>query len=74
MKYSNRYLQTRDIDWFCQINQNYVHIASFGGLIPDKINDRARLRLIQKTVSGLPYLFEESELFFNDVFFSENIF
>lgn len=40
MKYSDDYMYAKDIDWFCVINDNYIHAASAGGILPEPINDR----------------------------------
>lgn len=37
MKYSDDYMYAKDIDWFCVINDNYIHAASAGGILPEPI-------------------------------------
>lgn len=70
MKYTEEYLRSRDIDWFCVINGIYVHIASAGGLLPVKINDREILRNNQRIVYGLDDIFTEEEIEVNRTFLS----
>ena len=48
MKYSDDYMYAKDIDWFCVINDNYIHAASAGGILPEPINDREKLRKLKK--------------------------
>lgn len=47
MKFDEAYLYSRDIDWFCIIGGVFCHVASAGGLLPDVVNDREKLRDIQ---------------------------
>lgn len=70
MKYSVDYMLTRDIDWFCTINGRYVHIASAGGLLPDRINDRDSLREIQYRVSISENIYSLEEIIYNEQFLS----
>ena len=67
-KYDEAYLRSKDIDWFCIIGRYNCHIASAGGLIPDVINDREKLRNIQKMVFELDYLFEVEDIEVNEQF------
>lgn len=48
MKYEEAYIYSKDIDWFCIIGDVFCHVASAGGMIPDVINDREKLRGLQK--------------------------
>lgn len=50
MKYEEAYIYSKDIDWFCIIGDVFCHVASAGGMIPDVINDREKLRGLQKRV------------------------
>lgn len=70
MKYTEDYLRSRDIDWFCVIDGIYVHIASAGGLLPEGINDRERLCGNQRIVYGLADIFTEEEIEVNRTFLS----
>ena len=70
MKYSINYMLTRDIDWFCIINGRCVHIASAGGLLPDRINDRDSLREIQHLVSTSENIYSPEEITYNEQFLS----
>lgn len=54
MKYRKEYLKTRDIDWFCNINNVWIHVASAGGNLPDIVNDSTKNRDIQFLVAQLP--------------------
>lgn len=56
---------SKDIDWFVQINNSYVHVASAGGLLPSSVNDREKLRNIQYQVNCLPYLYKEEDVIVN---------
>ncbi len=66
MKYTDDYLFSHDIDWFCIVNGVYVHVASAGGSIPDFINDKEVLRDIQHQVEMLPFIYREDEIVYND--------
>ena len=66
--YSLEYLESKDIDWFFQVNGIYVHVASAGGKLPDFINNRERLREIQKHVQSLIPEISIQNLTYNDSF------
>ena len=68
MKYDEAYLYSRDIDWFCIIGGVFCHVASAGGLLPDVINDREKLRDIQKRVFDMDYAIGNEEIGFNNEF------
>lgn len=38
--FSIDFQRTHDIDWFGKINQTFIHALSFGGVLPDEVNDR----------------------------------
>lgn len=72
MKYSDNYMYSKDIDWFFSVNNRiFIHAASAGGLLPDSINDRDKLRSIQKKVFELPYIHKENEILLNEPFLWE---
>lgn len=64
-------MYSKDIDWFCVINNFYVHVASAGALLPEVINDRNKLRKIQKQVFDLPYIFDDNDIIINSRFINE---
>lgn len=66
MKYSNKYYESHDIDWFCVVNGVYIHVASAGGIIPNVVNDDERLRAIQHQVAVLPYICDEDVIAYNE--------
>ena len=68
MKFDEAYLYSRDIDWFCIIGGFFCHIASAGGLLPDVVNDREKLRDIQKRVFDMDYAIGNEEIGFNNEF------
>lgn len=70
-KYDEAYLRSHDIDWFCIIGETCCHIASAGGLIPDAINDREKLRNMQKRVFDSDYIFGKDEIGINEEFLIE---
>ena len=39
-KFSSEYQQSHDIDWFAKIGNVYVHAMSFGGNLPNEVNER----------------------------------
>lgn len=41
---SELYQRSHDIDWFSKVGDIYIHAMSFGGLLPDAINDWNLLR------------------------------
>lgn len=71
MKYPESYLLSKDIDWFFQINNSYVHVASAGGSLPASVNNREKLRNIQHQVFNLPYLYSEEEVAVNMIFIQQ---
>lgn len=48
------YLKTHDIDWFYRISNQYIHVASAGGMLPEGIKDLSVLRKIQRAIDYLP--------------------
>ena len=66
MKYTDDYIFNHDIDWFCIVNGDYIHVASAGGYIPDFINDKETLRDIQHQVEMLPFIYREDEIVYNE--------
>lgn len=52
------YQLTRDIDWFCIINDYPVHVASNGGRLPNFIRSDKQLFASQKNVLSLPNVFD----------------
>jgi hypothetical protein len=69
MRYTNDYMHSKDIDWFCSVNKKYwIHIASAGGILPDKINDRNQLRNIQHRVFNFPDIYADEEIIKNENF------
>ena len=54
MKLSKAYINSHDIDWFAFYEGKYIHVASAGGLLPQIVNDRTKLRFLQKYVKELP--------------------
>lgn len=62
MKYDDAYIYSKDIDWFCIIGDVFCHVASAGGMIPDVINDREKLRDLQKRVFDSDFIFQEEDL------------
>ena len=67
-EYSLDYLEAKDIDWFFRINDIYIHVASAGGKLPDFINNRERLRQIQKQVQSIIESISKEALEYNDGF------
>lgn len=65
MKYDERYLSNRDIDWFFKVNGKPVHVSSAGGSLPDRINDKEILRETQYQVSLLPNINTPEEITIN---------
>lgn len=71
MDYSEDYMLTRDIDWFCIVNGIYVHLASAGGILPMSFRNRDTLRTLQHNVAMAPYLFEEEDVVENEEFLNQ---
>lgn len=68
MKYDEAYLYSRDIDWFCIIGGIFCHVASAGGLLPDVVNDRNKLRDMQKRVFDMDYIWGNEDIYINQDF------
>ncbi len=66
MRYSEIYLTNHDIDWFCNVNGIFIHVASAGGRIPDQINDDESLRKIQNKVELLEDIYTDDEIVYNE--------
>lgn len=52
-KYRDSYIATRDIDWFFRLNGFPIHVASFGGMLPERVNDKEYLTDIQQRIANL---------------------
>lgn len=72
MIYEDAYIHSKDIDWFCIIGDVFCHVASAGGLIPIIINDREKLRSLQKRVFDSDSIFDEEEIVVNDDFLDQH--
>ena len=67
MKYSDYYIASHDLDWFCIVNGFYIHVASAGGVIPSQINDKDKIRNIQHQVELLHDIYNDKEIEYNEV-------
>ena len=65
MKYFEDYIYSKDIDWFFTLNGVNIHVASAGGMIPDVMNDREKLRSVQKAVFNFRPLYKENQIIRN---------
>ena len=72
MKYDEAYIHSKDIDWFCIIGDVFCHVASAGGMIPDVINDREKLRGLQKRVFDSDFIFDEDDIVVNESFLNQH--
>ena len=72
MKYDVAYIYSKDIDWFCIIGDVFCHVAPAGGMIPDSINDREKLRGLQKRVFDSDFIFDEEDIVVNEVFLNQH--
>lgn len=72
MKYTDAYIYSKDIDWFCIIGDVFCHVASAGGMIPDIINDREKLRALQKRVFVSDFIFDEEDVVVNEIFLNQH--
>ena len=64
--YTNEYLASHDIDWFCMIKRFPIHAASNGGNIPDFIkNNKPNNVEYQKYVYGLDHKYSLDEIYIN---------
>ena len=72
MKYDEAYIHSKDIDWFCIIGDVFCHVASAGGMIPDVINDREKLRSLQKRVFDSNFIFDEEDIVVNEPFLNQH--
>ncbi len=55
---TEEHIKERDIDWFCLINNYPCHIASMGGMIPNRFLDIEKLRYQQNRVARIEPSFE----------------
>lgn len=67
MKRSKSYIQTHDIDWFGIVNNKLmIHVASAGGMIPNRVNNIEQLATNRSIVMQLPILFDWNDLIINE--------
>lgn len=72
MKYDEAYIHSKDIDWFCIIGDVFCHVATAGCMIPDVINDREKLRSLQKRVFDSDFIFDEEDIVVNEPFLNQH--
>jgi hypothetical protein len=62
MRLPDEYMLTRDIDWFCCVEGQYLmHFASNGSLLPEFAANIEQLFFAQRDVVRMPFLFQGSE-------------
>lgn len=66
MPYNKNYLFTHSIDWFACINGIWIHAASRGGLLPNRIDNEIILLQLQGICSNLPVILRPSDITIND--------
>lgn len=66
MPYNKNYLFTRSIDWFGCISGTWIHAASRGGLLPNKIDNDIILPQLQGICSNLPDIVGPNDIIIND--------
>lgn len=66
MRYSESYLATRDVDWFCLSHNEWIMGSSATGIIPDSANDSMNLKIIQCIAFNLPDLYNDENLVYNE--------
>ena len=66
--------QSHDIDWFACVDNIYVHAMSFGGELPDAINDWDLLRRMIVSAYHLEVLNEDdNQLSYNDAYINSRL-
>lgn len=63
-KFSIDYQRSHDIDWFVRIGNIYVHAMSFGGVLPDEVNNRYQNTQVLLQAYRMRPVFEQFE--YND--------
>lgn len=71
---SLNFQQSHDIDWFARVGNIYVHAMSFGGVLPDAINDWDLLRRMIVSAYHLEILNEDDhQLSYNDAYINSRL-
>lgn len=71
---SLNFQQSHDIDWFAHVGNIYVHAMSFGGKLPDAINDWNLLRRMIVSAYHLEVLNEDdNQLSYNDTYINRRL-
>lgn len=71
---SLNFQQSHDIDWFACVDNIYVHAMSFGGALPDAINDWDLLRRMIVSAYHLEVLNEDdNQLSYNDAYINSRL-
>lgn len=71
---SLNYQQSHDIDWFAHVEGVYIHAMSFGGKLPEEINDRKLLfEMIVKAYRLENIINEEANLSYNDQYIDSRL-
>lgn len=65
MAYTRQFIETHDIDWFCEINGQFIHGASNGGDIPPFITMQSN-REVMEEVGRARFIVEEDNLEYNE--------
>ncbi len=71
---SLNFQQSHDIDWFARVGNIYVHAMSFGGALPNAINDWNLLRRMIVSAYHLEVLNEDdNQLSYNDAYIDSRL-
>ena len=65
-EFSKAFQRTHDIDWFAKSGDFYIHAMSFGGMLPNVVNNRSRNFNIMKRVYLFLPVLNDVELEWNE--------
>lgn len=54
-EFSKTFQRTHDIDWFAKSGEIYIHAMSFGGILPNVVNNRSKnFNIMKRAYTFLP--------------------
>ena len=70
-KFSLQFQLSHDIEWFAKIGDNYIHAMSFGGLLPQPVNERNRNFILMRKAFQIEV--QNKALTFNDYYIDRRL-
>lgn len=70
-KFSLQFQLSHDIEWFAKVGDNYIHAMSFGGLLPQPVNERNRNFILMR--KAFQTRVQDKALSYNDYYIDRRL-